>query len=168
MRRIASRSQRRKSRRTAPGTWDPTPSLTAQISTGHLKDPEVDETGSLQRTTASATYFKDDLAASVIWGWNHRATSDSNGLTAEASWRFNVSNYVTGRLEIVKKEEFANTIKALTAGYTKDIYKSNNLLGGVGGTATVYDAGGTHPLAFYVFVRVRSNAALAMAMGSGR
>jgi len=138
------------------GTWDPSPNWTAQISTGHLRHPEVDEPGNIERTTASMTYFKDDLAASVIWGWNHKSSGDWNGLTAEGSWKFNVSNYVTGRIEVVKKEEFANTIKALTAGYTKDIYKSKNLLGGVGGNVTVYDSGDAHPLGFYAFVRVRS------------
>lgn len=138
------------------GTWDPSPNWTTQISTGNLRNPEANEPGNLQRTTASATYFKDDLAASVIWGWNHKSASDWNGLTMEASWRFNASNYITGRFEIVKKEEFANTIKALTGGYTKDVYKSKTLLGGVGGNVTVYDSGSTHPLGFYAFVRVRN------------
>jgi len=138
------------------GTWDPSPNWTTQISTGHLRNPEANEPGNIQRTTASATYFKDDLAASVIWGWNHKSAGDWNGLTTEASWRFNTSNYITGRFEIVKKEEFANTIKALTGGYTKDVYKSKTLLGGVGGNVTVSDSGGTRPLGFYAFVRVRS------------
>ena len=138
------------------GTWDPSPNVTAQISTGHLRNPEVDEPGNLQRTTASATYFKDDFAASVIWGWNHKSGGNWNGLTAEASWRFNTSNYITGRFEIVQKEEFPNAIKALTGGYTKDVYKSKTLLGGVGANATVSDSGGSHPLSFYAFVRVRS------------
>ncbi|HEY6844115.1 MAG TPA: hypothetical protein VI391_08110 [Thermoanaerobaculia bacterium] len=138
------------------GTWDPSPNLTAQISTGHLRNPEAGEPGNLQRTTASATYFKDDFAASLIWGWNHKSSGNWNGLTAEGSWRFNTSNTITGRFEVVQKEEFANTIKALTGGYTKDLYRSKNLLGGVGGNVTAYDSGGSHPLSFYAFVRVRN------------
>ncbi|HUJ13217.1 MAG TPA: hypothetical protein VL284_05430 [Thermoanaerobaculia bacterium] len=139
------------------GTWDPTPNVTAQVSTGHLRNPEAQEPGSIQRTTASATYFSDGLAASVIWGWNHRSSSDTNGLTIEGSWKFNVSNYLTGRVEVLKKEEFEGTIKALTGGYTKDVYKSKLLLGGVGGNVTLSDAGGAHQVSVYAFVRVRNS-----------
>jgi hypothetical protein len=67
-----------------------------------------------------------------------------------------VSNYVSGRLEILKKEEFANTIKALTAGYTKDLYRSRDLLGGVGGNVTAYRSDDHRPLSFYAFVRLRT------------
>jgi hypothetical protein len=63
---------------------------------------------------------------------------------------------VIGRLEILKKEEFPNTIKALTAGYTKDLYRSRDLLGGVGGNVTVYRSDDRSPLSFYAFVRLRS------------
>ena len=138
------------------GTWDPSPNWNAQVSTGHLNDPEAEEPGEIQRTTASVAYFKDGLAGSIVWGWNHKSSNDSNGFLAETSYRFNTSNYVVGRLEIVKKEEFANTIKALTAGYTKDLYRSSDLLGGVGGNVTVHRSGGERPLSFYAFVRLRS------------
>lgn len=139
------------------GTWDPTPRWTAQISTGHLHHPEAADPLSVQRTTASAAYSDGNWSSSVIWGWNHKSDNDSNGLLAETVFRFNVSNYLSGRFEILKKEEFSGTIKALTAGYTKDIYRTGDLLGGVGGNATVYAApDGTHPLAFYAFVRVRN------------
>ena len=142
------------------GTWGPSPNWNAQVSTGHLKDPEAEEPGDIQRTTASLAYLKDGLAGSIVWGWNHKSNSDSNGFLAEASYRFNTSNYVVGRLEIVKKEEFPNTIKALTAGYTKDLYRSADLLGGVGGNVTVYRSAGERPLSFYAFVRVRSAGAM--------
>jgi len=94
----------------------------------------------------------------LIWGWNHKSNNDSNGFVAESTLRFNVSNYVSGRLEIVRKEEFANTIKALTAGYTKDIFRSRDLLGGIGGNVTAYRAHDERPLSFYAFVRLRSPA----------
>ena len=146
------------------GTWDPNPHWTAQFSTGHLHHPEAAEPGNIQRTTASATHFttipNGDWSSSVIWGWNHKSNNDANGLVAESTLRFNMSNYVSGRLEIVKKEEFANTIKALTAGYTKDLFRSRDLLGGVGGNVTVYDAGDHRPLSFYAFVRLRSAPAI--------
>jgi hypothetical protein len=142
------------------GTWDPSPNWTAQISTGHLHQPEREEPGNLQRTTASVSHFMPmtdgEWSSSLIWGWNHKSSNDSNGAVAESTLRFNVSNYVSGRLEIVKKEEFAKTIKALTAGYVKDLYRSRDLLGGVGGNVTAYHSGGDHPLSFYAFVRLRS------------
>ena len=122
----------------------------------HLNDPEANEPGDIQRTTASVSYFKDELAASVVWGWNHKSNSDTNGFLAETSYRFNASNYLTGRLEIVKKEEFPNTITALAAGYTKDLYRSRDLLGGVGGNVTAYRSDDHRPLSFYAFVRLRS------------
>jgi len=132
------------------GTWDPSPNWTAQVSTGHLNDPEANEPGDIQRTTASVSYFKNDLASTIVWGWNHKSDNDSNGFLAESSYRFNVSNYVSGRLEI------ARSVKALTAGYTKDIYRSRDLLGGVGGNVTAYRSTSEKPLSFYAFVRVRS------------
>jgi hypothetical protein len=138
------------------GTWDPSPNWSGQISTGHLNDPEANEPGDIQRTTASVSYFKDDLSGSAIWGWNHKSNSDTNAFLAETTYRFNVSNYVTGRVEILKKEEFPNTIKALTGGYTKDLYRSRDLLGGVGGNVTVYQSHDHRPLSFYAFVRLRS------------
>ncbi len=144
------------------GTWDPTPNWTAQFSTGHLQHPEASEPGNIQRTTASVTHFRTmrngDWSSSLIWGWNHRSDNDSNGVVAETNFRFNASNYLTGRLEIVKKEEFSATIKALTAGYTKDIFRSRDLLGGIGGNVTAYRAHDERPLSFYAFVRLRSPA----------
>ena len=139
------------------GTWDPAPQWTAQISTGHLHRPEAADPVDAQRTTASVSYSDGGLSSSVIWGWNHKSNNDSNGLLAEGVYRFNRSNYVTGRFEILKKEEFNGTIKALTGGYTKDIYRTRDFLGGVGGNVTVYagpDA--RHPLGFYAFVRLRN------------
>jgi len=134
----------------ARATWTPSTNWNAQISTGYLKPDDV------QRTTVSGSYTKGDWASTVAWGWNHLSGSDPNGLLAESTLRFNVSNYVTGRIEIVKKDEFPDTIFALTGGYTKDIYRSRDLLGGVGGNVTAYRSGGDSPLSFYVFVRVRT------------
>src|SRR5438270_98275 len=119
---------------------------TRALSTGHLNDLEAEEPGDIQRTTASVSYSENSFSSSVIWGWNHKSSNDSNGFLAEMTYRFNVSNYVSGRVEIVKKEEFANTIKALTAGYTKDLYRSRDLLGGLGGNVSVVRSAGEGPL----------------------
>jgi len=148
------------------GTWDPSPQWTAQISTGHLKDPEATEPGNIQRTTASATYVSGDWSSSLIWGHNQKHDHGIDGVTLESNLRFNVSNYVTGRLEIVDKDELLPgvfKVKALTFGYTKDLFRTSDLLGGVGGNVTAYaipaelkSSYGDRPLSFYAFVRLRS------------
>jgi len=135
-------------------TWDPTPNVSAQVSTGNLRNPEPEEPGNVQRTTASLSVSRAGWSSSAIWGWNHRSNGNTNGFLVESVYRFNVSNALTARLEIARKEEFANTIKALTAGYTKDILRTDEILGGVGGNVTVYD--GASP-SYFLFVRVRNH-----------
>lgn len=150
------------------GTWDPTPNWSAQLSTGHLQHPEVDEPGNIQRTTASIAHANGDWSSSLIWGWNHKEEHEIYGIVAETTLRFNTSNYLSGRFEIVDKDELLPghevfTVKALTAGYTKDIYRTRDLLGAIGGNVTVYGVPeglkvryANRPLSFYAFVRVRS------------
>ena len=58
----------------ARATFDPTPNWTAQVSTGHLSDPEAHEPGDVQRTTASVSYSNAALDASVIYAATTRAT----------------------------------------------------------------------------------------------
>jgi len=135
------------------GTWDPTPNWSAQVSTGHLHQPEREEPGNLQRTTASIAHSTGDWSSTVVWGWNHESDHDEHSLLAETNRRFNVSNYVTGRFESVRG------VRALTGGYTKDVFRSRDLLGGVGGNVTAYRKGDQHPVSFYAFVRLRSPAA---------
>jgi hypothetical protein len=154
------------------GTWTPTPKWSAQISTGHLENPEAAEPGNVQRTTASLSHFTalhgGDIATSVIYGRNDKQDADTNSITAETNWRFNESNYVTGRLEFVEKDELGvddnvHTIRALTVGYTKDVYRTPLLLAGIGGNVTLYgipsaleSAYGSRPRSFYIFARLRN------------
>ncbi len=149
------------------GTWDPSPNWTAQISTGHLQDPEREEPGNIQRTTASAMYSTGAWSSSLIWGHNDKDGRHLNGVVLESNLRFNTSNYVSARFEVVDKDELLPgdvfTIKALTVGYTKDVYRTADLLGGVGGNVTAYAIPsalepiyGHRPLSFYAFVRMRT------------
>jgi hypothetical protein len=157
-------------------TWDPTPNVSAQLSTGHLEHPEALEPDNVQRTTASIAHHLrlpgGELETSLIWGHNDRSHGHAtNGFTAEASWRFRESNYLTARGEIVDKDElFADAhaverVRALTVGYTKDVFRTPVLLGGIGGNVTIYgipsnlqDSYGSRPRSWYAFVRVRSAA----------
>ena len=101
----------------------------------------------------SATFRRSGAwSSSIILGQNHKSHHDDSSVVVESNLRFNASNYLTGRFEVVNKEEH---VKALTVGYTKDIYRTSILLGGVGGNVTFYDAHGERPRAFYAFARVR-------------
>lgn len=148
-------------------TWEPAPNWSAQLSTGHLQHPEALESTNVQRTTASVTYARDALAASLIWGHNHKHDGDTDGVTAETSWHLDKDNIVTGRFESVEKDELqvgsaTYTVRALTGGYTRDVLHLPHLLAGVGGNATLYGipaalkaAYGNRPWGFYAFVRLR-------------
>jgi hypothetical protein len=154
------------------GTWEASKNWSAQLSTGHLTDPEALEEGDTQRTTASVTHLlplpAGSLASSVIWGHNAKDHGDTNGLTAESTWRFGNVNYLVGRLEVVEKDELqlddaTHTVTSLTLGYTRDVFRTAGLLGGVGGNVTLYaipralqPAYGAHPRGGYVFVRLRA------------
>ena len=96
-------------------TVTPDPNWTAQISTGHLKKPEELELGDIQRTTASITYnlpMPDGFwASSIIYGRNHKELEDLSvdSFLFETLWQFQRANNVTGRFEVIDKEElFAN------------------------------------------------------------
>jgi hypothetical protein len=140
----------------ARATFDPTPNWSAQISTGHLRQPEAAEPGNIQRTTASVSYSTPTWHSSLIYGHNDKTHGRSaNAYLAETVKQFG-SNYLTARGEIVDKDELpvAARIRALILGYTRGI---------VGVNVTLYDFPralepfyGSHPRSFYLFVRLRS------------
>jgi Cu/Ag efflux protein CusF len=162
-------------------TYDLSPNITTQISTGHLKHPEALEETDIQRTTASISYSDTTplgrLDASLIFGRNDFSEAHSGGTNAwlaEGVLNFG-ANYVTGRAEIVDKNElFAGqdvghdlehgnfNVKALTLGYTRDVVQFRSISAAIGGNATVYSIPdaikpyyGSSPRAFQLFVRLR-------------
>jgi Cu/Ag efflux protein CusF len=163
-------------------TFDPSPEWTAQLSTGHLKHPEAAEPGDIQRTTASVAYSKattmGQLDSSLIFGHNRKSEGhNTSSWLAESVLQFAERNYVTGRAEVVDKDElfpaapapFATSngifrIKALTIGYSRDIVSTGFITGAVGGNITGYSipdaikpAYGSNPHSFYVFLRLRGH-----------
>ncbi len=157
-------------------TADPTKNWTAQISTGHLHDPERLEPGNVQRTTMSVAYTVPNWSSSLIFGHNDKQHGAStNAWTAETLYQLMEKNWLTARLEIVDKDELFDTgavyrIRALTLGYTRDVYADSYVIGGVGGNVTFYGVPsaiqpeyGSSPHSFYLYVRVRS-AAMKMKM----
>jgi Cu/Ag efflux protein CusF len=160
-------------------TYDPTPKWTAQFSTGHLRSPEAAEPGNIQRTTASVAYSQPmpagQLDASFIFGHNKKTEGHSTtSWLAESVLRFSDRNYITGRAEVVDKDElFAEQnvpsaiassvfrIKALTLGYTRDVVTMRGLVAAVGGNVTGYSIPSAikpyyrTPHSLYVFIRFR-------------
>lgn len=144
-------------------TFDPTPNWTAQISTGHLRHPEAAEPGNVQRTTASVAYSRGPWNTSVIFGHNKKTEGHSaSSWLAESVLRFGGKNYVTGRAEIVDKDEIIEgdviRIKALTLGYSRDVFAAC----AVGANVTLYSIPdsikadyGSNPHSLYFFVRWR-------------
>jgi hypothetical protein len=148
----------------------PTANWSVQISDGHLTHPEALEPGDQNRTTASATwnrsYARGNWATSLIWGRVHKLVdrANLNGYTLESVARFASRNYVTGRIELVDKDELTLPgvfrIGAYTAGYTRDFNLIPRIATGLGMNFTSYSMAealhqiyGQHPVAVLVFVR---------------
>jgi hypothetical protein len=82
---------------------------------------------------------------------------------------FGSVNYVSGRAEVVDKDELAISngvyrVRALTIGYSRDIVKTGFVAGAVGANVTAYSMPsgikpyyGSNPHSFYVFLRVRGH-----------
>ena len=150
-------------------TFDPSPNWTAQLSTGHLHHPEAAEPANVQRTTASVAYSDSRLDTSLIFGHNQKSAGhDTTSFLGEAVLHVGGVHYVTGRGEIVDKDELlANgsyRIKALTAGYSRDLPNRGRIAGAVGANVTVYSVPpairsyyGSNPRAFYIFLRLRGH-----------
>ena len=172
-------------------TFDPNPNWTAQISTGHLEHPEAAEPGNIQRSTASVAYSKavsvGQWDTSLIFGHNKKTEGHApSSWLAESVLQFGGRNYVTGRAEVVDKDElFAAQdvppaiehgvfrVKALTIGYSRDVLTTQSLVGALGANVTGYaipDAikpyYGSSPHSFYLFVRLRGGSSSAHDMHS--
>jgi hypothetical protein len=165
-------------------TADPTPNLTAQVSTGFLKHPEALEDSNVQRTTASVAYSAPMSfglwSSSLIFGMNDKSHHGKTySFTAETLAQLAEKNWLTARAEIVDKDElFAGQsgipsdvvestykIKALTLGYTRDVWSNAQFLGGIGGNVTFYGVPSDlepyyskSPRSAYIFVRLRNAA----------
>jgi hypothetical protein len=174
-------------------TWTPGDNWMAQASVGRLTRPEAAEPGDVVRSTASVTYNRPlaagNWASSVIWGRNHKTVEQHNlnSYLAESVVQFRHRHYVTGRFELVDKDELFNNqpavrehleatagstfrIAAYTLGYTRDVNLVPWLVTGIGGNFTVYRVPaaiqpyyGAHPAGFLFFLRARLKGAEPMA-----
>ena len=166
----------------------PSPRWAAQFSTGRLSHPEELQPGDVTRSTASVAYSRpmsgSSWSSTVIWGRNHSTATRRNAdaYTAETVVPLGKKNFITGRAELVDKDElFANDpvteaeldrtsgstfrIGAYTAGYTRDFHLISQLQSGIGGNVELYtlpDAVkpyyGTRPFGVNLFLRFRLRA----------
>ncbi len=167
----------------------PTDNWTGQVSVGRLTRPEASETTDIVRSTASVSYnrplARGEWASSVIWGRNHKTDSQRNinSYGVESLLQFQDKNFLTGRVELVDKDELfddqpalkaqlAETvgtsfrIAAYTLGYTRDFKLVPRFETGLGANFTLYTIPsaikpfyGDHPAAFCLFLRIRLHGA---------
>jgi hypothetical protein len=163
----------------------PTRNWTAQISTGRLTRPERLEPGDQMRTTASLQYSKPlaggNWSSSFIWGRNHSTATkrDLNSYLVESVLPIHRKNFVTGRAELVDKDELFNgqpdiehhldvlygstfRVGSYTIGYTRDIDLFRYLETGIGVNFSIYSLPdaikpyyGSRPIGGNIFIRFR-------------
>jgi hypothetical protein len=146
----------------------PTPNWSGQVSVGRLQRPEAHEPHDIIRLTASATYHRPMAsgfwAASLIWGRNHKTGvhRNTNSYLAESVLQVRQKNYLTGRVELVDRDELLHggeedpghtddgsglaegsgvpifRVAALTLGYTRALGTVARVEVGLGGNVTLY------------------------------
>lgn len=157
-----------------------------QVSVGRLEKPEAFEANDIVRSTASISYNQPldagNWATSIIWGRNYKTVEQrpANSYLLESVFQFNQRNYLTGRVELVDKDElFANDheteerleeefgtstfrIAAYTVGYTRDVELIPGFRTGFGGNFTFYTIPSAikslyddNPIAFLFYLRLR-------------
>jgi hypothetical protein len=163
----------------------PSDKWAAQVSAGRLAHPEALEPGDQVRTTASLHYTRPMQGAawssSLIWGRNHSTATfrNLNSYLAESALPIHRRNWITGRWEMVDKDDlFSNQpdlvqqldvlygstfrIGAYTVGYTRDVEVFRYVETGVGVNFSAYSLPdaikpyyGNHPVGGNIFVRFR-------------
>jgi hypothetical protein len=151
----------------------------AQFSVGRLNHPEAGQAGDVIRTTASLHYTKarkgGDWSSSLIWGRNHYTETGHNGnaYTLESVFPVSRKNILTGRAELVDKDELFDMVPALngqsfrigvyTVGYSREIGTAFRVLdSALGVNATTYSLPGEikpyygdRPWGVSLYLRVR-------------
>lgn len=165
--------------------WFRRASWAAQVSGGHLKQPDVTESSDLNRYSASVEYSDaaKPLKFTALFGVNHHPEAGGPGTKefawlADIAWRVRPRDLVYLRGEIADKDileaggydppgfDHAHPISrvgALTLGYQRRIanFSHGNL--GLGGDLTVYRTPANlqlfygRPLSFHVFLIARGS-----------
>jgi hypothetical protein len=156
----------------------PTKDWAAQFSVGRLAHPEALEAGDQVRTIGSISYTKSNWSSSLIWGRVHYTANDRNlnSYLAETVVPISRKNFITGRIELVDKDELFNDqpdiplslsastfrIGACTLGYTRDVALFSHIQSGIGANFSMYSLPdaikpyyGNHPVGGNIFIRLR-------------
>ncbi len=163
----------------------PSNNWAAQVSVGRLTHPEALSPGDQVRATASLAYSRplggSAWSSSFIWGRNHDTLThrDLNSYLVESVLPIRKKNFITGRAELVDKDELFDNqplieaqldhtygstfrIGAYTVGYTRDIALFSHLETGLGANVTLYSLPnpikpyyGSRPIAANIFLRLR-------------
>ena len=163
----------------------PSRNWATQVSVGRLHNPERFEPGDVVRSTASVQYTRPvsggSWSSSLIWGRDHatRNQHNTNSYLAESVLPFRKLNFITGRFELVDRDElFSNDpdleeridridgstfrIGAYTIGYTRDIGLFQDVQTGIGANVSLYTVPdairpyyGDRPLGVNIYVRFR-------------
>jgi hypothetical protein len=118
--------------------------------------------------TASLAYTRAGWSSTFIWGRNHqeRQDADLDSYLFETLVPIRRRNFVTGRVEVVDKDELAvpgaHRVQAYTAGYTRDIATFDHFQAGLGANVTTYSipdalhaSYGEHPWGVNMYLRLR-------------
>jgi hypothetical protein len=155
----------------------PAKNWAAQVSVGRMTHPEALEPGDQIRTTSSLSYSRPNgWSSSFVWGRNHDTATlhNNNSYLAESALPFARKNLITGRIELVDKDELFDNqpylpvygstfrIGAYTLGYTRDIELFSHVETGVGANFSFYSLPdaikpyyGNHPVGGNIFIRLR-------------
>jgi hypothetical protein len=166
-------------------TITPSSNWLFQVSAGRLTHPERQEIGDVIRATASLHYTRSvahgQWSSSLIWGRNHETLSQRNlnSYLAETLYQVSHRDFLTGRIELVDKDElFADQpalqtllagtagstfrVQAYTAGMTHDIGTWYGIETGIGANVTAYAIPsaiqpyyGEHPFGVNMYLRFR-------------
>jgi hypothetical protein len=148
----------------------PTRNWAAQISVGRLTHPEALEPGDQIRSTGSVSYTNGGWSSSIVWGRSHFTATDRNlnSYLAESVVPISKKNFLTGRIELVDKDELfvplpgTFRIGAYTLGYTRDVALFSYIETGIGANFSFYSLPdsikpfyGDHPVGGNIFIRFR-------------
>jgi hypothetical protein len=163
----------------------PTKHWAAQVSVGRLNHPEALEPGDQVRSTASLSYSTpmagSDWSSSFVWGRSHFTANDRNlnSYLLESVLPISRKNFLTGRIELVDKDElfdgdpdleqhldqlYGSTFRigAYIFGYTRDVALFSRVETGIGANFSLYSLPdpikpyyGNHPIGGNIFIRLR-------------
>lgn len=152
----------------------PTPNWALQISSGYLSKPEQLDNNNLERTTASASYYKTwDTgwwASTLALGHNFEKGPDDNAVLLESTLNFKDKNYVFGRMENIERhgllqpDESRNfNITAFSLGAARDLFRFKGIPLTLGAMITMYAKPNTlnvhysdFPISFNVFLHTNA------------